>query len=64
MKRWDCAKNEYIESAEIDAFLAEIRAACRKHGMSIAHEDEHGAFVIVPYSDECADWLFDAHKGA
>jgi hypothetical protein len=41
-------------------FLAEVVEVCRKHGLSIAHEDEHGAFVVKPYSEGYAEWLLDA----
>jgi hypothetical protein len=51
---------EYASPA-IDAFLAEIETVCRRHGFSIAHEDEHGAFIIEPFSKERADWLAGAH---
>jgi hypothetical protein len=28
----------------VDIFLAEIVEVCKKHGMSISHEDDHGGF--------------------
>ena len=43
-----------------EAFLAEIEAVCRKHGIVIAHEDRHGCFVLDPLSDEGLDWLLGA----
>jgi hypothetical protein len=43
-----------------EAFLAEIEAVCRKHGVVIAHEDRHGAFVLDPLTDEGLAWLMAA----
>lgn len=44
----------------VEQFLDEITAVCRKHGMSIAHEDPHGAFVIATYHHLLERWLRDA----
>lgn len=46
---------------EIDAFLADIVAVCRRHGMAISHEDGHGAFEIVNLNESNLDWLDAAH---
>lgn len=55
MKRWN--GREEAEVPEVDAFIADIIAVCRKHGMSISHEDHHGAFEIEPYSEKRVEWL-------
>lgn len=47
---------------KLKAFLKEINEVCQKHGLSIAHEDEHGGFIIDEYKQENIDWLFDAAK--
>lgn len=31
------------------AFIDDIMAACRKHGMALVHESREGGFDIVPY---------------
>lgn len=49
-----------MTSIQADIFLAEIVAVCRQHGISIAHEDTHGAFVLVPFNKEDSDWLKQA----
>jgi hypothetical protein len=40
-----------VENPRIDAFLAEIETVCERHGLSISHEDGHGAFEVVDYDE-------------
>ena len=47
-------------SPEVEAFLAEIVATCQRHKLSLSHEDEHGAFRVIPYDKNVEDWLLDA----
>lgn len=61
MKRWSVAKTDHVENPRIDAFLSDVVAVCRKHGLSISHEDGHGAFEVVCLDDGYLDWLLDAH---
>lgn len=63
MQRWNIATGEDHESKRIDAFLQEIAEVCKKHGLSISHEDAHGAFVIEKYDDGDVKRLFAAHDG-
>ena len=44
-----------------EAFMDDIEQVCRKHGVSISHEDEHGSFVLEPFSEEGMTWLRDAY---
>lgn len=61
MKRWDADAGKFIESPQdIEAFLDDIEAVCRKHGFSIGHEDGHGGFEIEPLSDSNIEWLRNA----
>jgi len=48
-------------SPKVEAFLAEVIAVSRKHGLSIDHEDNHGAFLVVEFSEENAQWLNAAY---
>lgn len=52
--RWGSGgRTEYeldVEVPEVDAFIAEIEAVCRKYGMSIDCED--GVFSIAPWSEK------------
>lgn len=42
------------------AFLDAIEAVCREHGISIAHEDHQGAFILRPLGEGDIAWLRDA----
>jgi hypothetical protein len=43
-----------------EAFIADIVSVYRKHGLSIGHEDNHGAFEIDDYHEVNVDWLQNA----
>lgn len=61
MTRWNSKANQYVENAKVDAFLADIWKVCQQHGMSLSHEDGHGAFIVQPVDEENRRWLFEAH---
>ena len=42
-------------------FIEDILTLCKKHGFSIGHEDEFGAFEIHNYDEHYSDWLRHAH---
>lgn len=52
--------DERVENPAIDAFLEEIKEVCKKHNLSIAHEDSQGAFVIEEYDEHNLEWLLAA----
>jgi hypothetical protein len=57
-ERWSMFTNTFAkENKEIDLFIQEILALCKKHGFSIAHEDTHGSFVIEKYNDYDSEWF-------
>jgi hypothetical protein len=60
MKRWSSAAHETVEAPEVDAFLAEIGDVCRKHGLSISHEDVHGGFIVDRFDERTLEWLMGA----
>lgn len=41
-------------------FLIEAEEMCRAHGLSIAHEDDHGAFLVVPFDEAWMSVLREA----
>lgn len=43
------------------AFLAELAEVCRRHGLSLSHEDRHGAFEVAAYDERNTAWLLEAH---
>ncbi len=63
MERWDVEKGKDVKNERIDNFLQEIAFVCKKHGFSISHEDEHGAFVIEAHDEAKIEWLMGAHIG-
>ncbi len=63
MTRRNCSypnAEKEVDDPKVDAFLAEIAEVCRKHGLSIGHEDGHGAFIVEPWSEANEHWLGDA----
>ena len=46
---WNRPKKGRAIAPQVDLFLDEIDEVCRRHGFAIAHEDNHGAFEIVPF---------------
>jgi hypothetical protein len=40
-----------------EQFVSDLIAVYIKHGMSLAHEDSQGAFIIEPYSEYNVKWL-------
>ena len=60
MKRWNANTNTYTEDKDVDAFLHEIIKVCKKHNMSIGHEDSQGAFEIYRYDKKLSEWLKSA----
>lgn len=60
MKRSNYMTGAEEEIPQADAFLDEIEAVCRKYGLSISHEDGHGAFKIEPLHEVNIKWLRDA----
>ncbi|QXN69904.1 hypothetical protein MAWWA_93 [Bacillus phage vB_BspH_Mawwa] len=49
-----------MKKEKVEKFLEEIEKVCRKHNMSISHEDGHGAFIIEKFDEFNISWL----KGA
>jgi hypothetical protein len=61
MERWSTQYNKHIEDDQIDSFLLDLVLVYKKHGLSIGHEDRHGAFEIEEYQEANVDWLMSAH---
>jgi hypothetical protein len=61
MKRWNTKQKKHAESPAVDAFLAEVIEVCRKHGLSISHEDTGGSFEVRQFNQRDSDWLLSAN---
>lgn len=46
-----------IMEEQKEAFLKELIEVCRKHNLSLAHEDHQGAFFVCPFREEIIEWL-------
>lgn len=68
MKRWDVdAEGRWLRTnrekdlqevmPDVDAFLEDVIEVCLKHGMSISHEDGHGAFIVENAKETNFAWL-------
>ena len=60
MKRWNTKQKKELEVPEIDLFLEKVIELSKYHGLSIAHEDGHGNFIIQKYDRGLSDWLMEA----
>jgi hypothetical protein len=58
--RWVRRFGDSRDVPEVDAFLADIVEVCKRHKMSLAHEDRHGGFEVEQLSDANINWLLDA----
>ncbi len=64
-KTWDELANERIETPkEMIDFFNDIDEVCKKHGLSISHDDgyAHGSFEIEEYNKRNIEWLREANK--
>jgi hypothetical protein len=61
MNRWNTHLSKTTDNPVIDAFLSDIVAVCKKHKLSLSHEDGHGAFEVTRYDDNKSEWLLAAH---
>lgn len=60
IQRWVMRKQATAVCPEIDEFINDVLHVCRKHGLSIEHEDMNGGFLVTAYNDDAARWLLDA----
>ncbi len=43
------------------AFLEELVEVSRRHGLSLGHEDGHGAFLVEDLKERNLEWLLQAY---
>lgn len=64
METWDCNTQKRIKTPDKQIkFLKEIEKICKKHNLSISHEDSSGAFIIEKYNQDNIEWLKHGHIG-
>jgi len=60
-----------VESAKVDAFLADVLQVCLRHELALSHEDCHGGFVVEDWESmtergimgSYSSWLWEATIG-
>jgi len=58
--RFNAETRKYENNKEVSDFFKDILKVIDKHKLTIAHEDTHGAFVVVPANKPDVDWLLNA----
>jgi hypothetical protein len=64
MKCWDCRVKGEVENEKATAFLKDIVAVYKKHGLSLVHEDHNGSFEIEDYKEDNVFWVMSADISA
>ena len=60
---WDRTIGKQINMPKsMKNFIEDIDLVCKKHNLSISHEDWQGSFLIEEYDEGNIDWLFNARK--
>ena len=60
MKRWNTKHNKNLKNEDIDDFLEDIVEVCKRHKLTISHEDAHGAFKIESFNKYNIAWIKNA----
>lgn len=61
MKTYIKSINEIVDTPQhLLDFYNDIDEVCKKHNLSISHEDEYGAFEIEKYDEQNIRWLKSA----
>ena len=61
IEHWSCVLDKDGVYPKVDAFIQEVLEVCRKHGLSIAHEDHQGGFIIEDYTEVMSSRLLYAN---
>ncbi len=51
-----------VSNQLVEGFFSELETLCRKYNLSIAHEDNQGAFIIQRYKHSNMIWLKSASR--
>jgi hypothetical protein len=47
--------------ARVEAFFDAYEALCKLHGLTLGHEDGHGAFIVEDYDESIIGWVRGAY---
>ncbi len=50
-------RDKFSQSKSVALFLYDVVAVCKRHDMSLSHEDVEGAFRVQPFSENNIEWL-------
>ena len=53
---WDTGQEEPIPY-NVNCFLNEYEELCKQWGLSLSHEDGHGAFIVEEFSESNIQWV-------
>lgn len=56
-ERWNYVTLKRDMNGKVEEFLGDIEQVCRSHGISISHEDHHGAFIATDFNERDCEWL-------
>lgn len=55
---WSNQESKHVKTKDsIVQFLREYEDLCRKHNISLSHEDGHGAFIFQEFDEDNIDWV-------
>ncbi|WP_405101573.1 hypothetical protein [Oceanobacillus sp. FSL H7-0719] len=55
---WNNREGRNVEmSKDMLEFLKDIEKICKKHNMTLSHEDTHGSFEVTEYDEDNLQWL-------
>jgi hypothetical protein len=58
---WSTSKQEFIETPDdMIGFFKEFEALCRKHKVTLSHEDGQGGFEIEHFDEDTLKWIYKA----
>lgn len=49
-----------IKASDKAAFLSDLADVCKRHNLSLSHEDGHGSFIVEDYDSRNIEWLLEA----
>ena len=50
-------RKTYVKNERIDRFLEEIIDVCKRHDLTLSHENKEGAFEIENFDHQTIEWL-------